>query len=482
MALNSMGVLDLSNITDFLIFNLKDYWQGNAGKGIPVNPLWDGLGKKTPSETFTFHISGEMPLELRGRTEESCQVSIYLFQVEQDKYQRNSPVTGPYSSSGASRVPVIPYQPLSLDLYYMVTAFSKNYLEEQRAMSILLRFFHENPILRGSINLPGVAGLVQQEFCITMESEAQDTMSRLWQSFTAPFRMGVVYKISVVFITPPSEDKPLAPNPRFIELTANPTLLPFLQGARVLGTARTVTYASLNDPPPKTDRQIFRYQQDPATVAPADPLPAGSPLNSPSRFYLQGIRLNQGDSTRVYIILPDNNEIEVTQWKVPEPPPAKVGDPPRFQTDSQITLDLPNIINAIPDGTHAPLPNVYRIRVGSDPVVGGSTNFFRSNAVPFSVAAWISAPAYPAAPVLTINADGSFTLTGQGFISGKTEVLLETVALVPSPGATPLKGGFVVKNSSAIDFIPPDGMPKGFLSVRVRVNHVESDPSVWIKL
>lgn len=479
MALNPMGTLDLSNITDFLIFNLKDYW--------PNSPLWNSLSL---AERFVFHVGGEMPLEPRSRTGETCQVSVYLFHVEQDKYQRNSPVTGPYSSSGASRVPTIPYQPLSLDLYYLVTAYSKDYHEEQRAMSIILRFFHENPILRGSVLLPVVAGnppvTIKQEFCLTMEAEAQDTMSRLWQSFTAPFRMGLVYKVGIVFISPPAEDKPIAPNPKYIELTANPALLPAARNGLLLGSSRTVTYASTVDPTPGQTRQIFRFQQNPANVMPANPLPADGPLNSPSRFYLQGIGLNQATSYRVYLILPDNSEIEVTQWKVKESlttdPPAKqnAGDPPRqFQTDSQIVLDLPNKLQAIPDGSHAPFPNVYRIRVGSDKSRGDASSF-SSNAVPVSVAAWVSLPAaYPASPVLAQHADGSYTVDGRGFVPGNTEVLLETVALDPAPGV--LKPGeFIVSGPNTIDFIPPDDLPKGLFAVRVRVNHVESDPSVWI--
>ena len=479
MALNPLGVLDLSSITDLLKYNLEDYWKGNAGKGIPPNPLWESLGKLVPKETFTFNVSGDMPLEARDNTDESCQVSIYLFHVEQDKYQRNSPVTGPYSTSGSSRVPVIPYQPLSLDLYYLVTAFSTNYREEQRAMSIVLRFFHENPIMRGLVALPD-GGNVKVEFCVTMEAEAQDTMSRLWQSFTAPFRMGVVYKASVVFITPPKEDKPIAPNPQFIELTANPSVLPFTQDARLLGTSRTVTYPSLDNPAPGQVRQIFRYQQNPASVVPAGPLPVGSPLARPSRFYLQGSGLNKANSHRAYLILPDTSEIEITQWKVNEPPPAKPGDPPHFQTDSQMVLDLPITLKAKPDATHAPFPNVYRIRVGSD-LAKSDPSTYRSNAIPFSVAPWVGAPAYPKSPLLTANPDGSYKVNGRGFIADGTELLLETVALNPV-AAAPAKGQFFVKSSDTIIFVPPDGLPKGTLAVRVRVNHVEADPSVWIKL
>jgi hypothetical protein len=190
--------------------------------------------------------------------------------------------------------------------------------------------------------------------------------------------------------------------------------------------------------------------------------------------------LNQATSSRVYLILPDNSEIEVSGWKVAEPPPANPGDPPRLQTVSRIVLDLPANVNAVPDSTHAPFPNVYLVRVGSDPA-RGDKSFYRSNATPISVAAWISSPAYPTSPILAPNADGSFTLKGRGFIPGNTEVLLGAVVLTAAPGAAVNKGQFFVTDQTTIVFMPPDALPKGLLAVRVRVNRVEADPSLWIQ-
>jgi hypothetical protein len=197
MALASLGVLDLSIITDSLI--------GLLTQSRDLSPLWKG---NVPS--FTITITGSMPETVRP--DGDCQLSLYLYHVSQDAFQRNSPVLG--------RALPIPDQPLSLNLYYVLTAYAKkNYVQEQQAMSIALRCFHDNPLVRISLPAPvpvpvplptpgtdvedftkvtGLAG----EFCVTMEIESVDKLGFLWQAFSAPFRLSAVYKVSVVFITP----------------------------------------------------------------------------------------------------------------------------------------------------------------------------------------------------------------------------------------------------------------------------------------
>jgi len=212
MPLQPLGVLDLSIVTDRLIKLIE--------KSRDESPLWATLGATSP--TFTITVTGAMPEAVRK--DGGCQVSVYLFHVTEDKYQKNAPVTGP-------RVPPIPTQPLSLNLYYLVTAFAdKDYVQEQQAMSIVLRCFHENPIVRENVVIPvPPAQTVKEEFTLTMEVETSDEMARLWQAVTVPFRLSVVYKVSVVFITPPAPAVPLAPKPQRLGLTVDPTLSPDAQ-------------------------------------------------------------------------------------------------------------------------------------------------------------------------------------------------------------------------------------------------------------
>ena len=73
-------------------------------------------------------------------------------------------------------------------------------------MSVALRVFHANPIVRSE---PGAA--VPWELNLTMEHRSYDEMSRLWQATTAPLRMSLIYRAAVVFIDPdPAPPPPVA--------------------------------------------------------------------------------------------------------------------------------------------------------------------------------------------------------------------------------------------------------------------------------
>src|SRR3989442_236756 len=136
MALALLGVLDLSFITDTLINMLKQCRD--------TSPLWKVNGGAV--DQFTIHITGSMPEAVRAEGE--CHLSLYLYHVSQDNYQRNSPVLG--------RAVPLPDQPLSLDLYYILTVFAKkDYVQEQQAMSIALRCFHGHPFVRVTETISG---------------------------------------------------------------------------------------------------------------------------------------------------------------------------------------------------------------------------------------------------------------------------------------------------------------------------------------
>jgi hypothetical protein len=442
MALRPLGLLDLSIITDRLIKLIED--------ATNQSPLWSSLGMTQPP---SIHVDGAMPEAVRK--DGGCQVSVYLFHAVEDKYQKNSPVTG-------SRGQPIPYQPLSLNLYYLVTAFAdKDYHLEQQAMSIVLRCFHENPIVREDVVIPvPPAQTVKEEFTLTMEVETSDEMARLWQAVTVPFRLSVVYKVSVVIITPPAPTVPVAPKPQRISLMVDPTLLPYAQNGQVIGTLRTVTFTPPDSTP--ADPKTVSFDSAPATVAPGQ------------RFLLYGANLNGAASQQVYLLLPDGTEQEVTNWKVAEPfPQPDPLHPPQFQTESKITLDLPATVGTLPAGS--PLPGVYQLRVGD-----ATTN--RSNATPFSIAARVEVTVAPPNPPILTAVAGLFTLNGVGFVAGKTEVLLDTIPLIATAGA-PASGQFNVDSSgTVIAFRAPDNLRPGRYTIRVRVNHVESAPSWWINL
>jgi hypothetical protein len=173
-----LGVLDLSIVTDALIQIL------------------------TGCVDTKFAVSGKPPDAIRTG---SNQLSLYLFHVALDRFQRNSPVVSqraplPPPGRDINRAQAIPAQPLSLDLYYLLSAYAgDDYVSEQLAMTQALKCFHEHPLVRVSVTIG--SDTAQEQFALTMEPETADDQGRLWQAITQSLRLSVVYKVSVVFIT-----------------------------------------------------------------------------------------------------------------------------------------------------------------------------------------------------------------------------------------------------------------------------------------
>jgi hypothetical protein len=195
MAGGVIGLFDLSIVTDRLIELVKTYRDRSPIFPLSGSPL-------VASPTFTIDVTGAAPDAARGANGGACVLSVYLFHIAPDKHQRNTPLPlrPPVSPPAHERlrVPAIPFHPLALDLYYLVTAWAPGtqYVQEQQAMSIALRAFYENPVLKSD------AGSVIEELTLTMELETAEELGRLWQSVTTSARLAAVYKVSAIFMTP----------------------------------------------------------------------------------------------------------------------------------------------------------------------------------------------------------------------------------------------------------------------------------------
>src|SRR5687768_4323117 len=136
-----IGILDLSMITDRLVRDLQR--ECNTG-----TQLWvEGGTPGNPAERATITVTGLAPDV--ARDEEGCQLSVYLFHVAPDAYNRNM-----YLRGDGTRARPVPELPLPLVLHYLVTAHSaKSYVDEQQAMSVALKWFHEHPSITATVPL-----------------------------------------------------------------------------------------------------------------------------------------------------------------------------------------------------------------------------------------------------------------------------------------------------------------------------------------
>jgi hypothetical protein len=213
MALASLGWIDLSELTDFIVRKLDD--------AVQTGPLHGTSGP------LPITVSGSAPDAVRS--DGDCQLSVYLFHIAEDRHQRNAHMP----PVARSRAQPIPFQPMALELHYLVSAYAKtkdnSFILEQQAMSIALRFFYEHPILMTSHLFP-------RQLTITMQSESSEELGRLWQSFAVAGRLAVVYRVAVVFMDPQEAQAP-AKKVGDYTVVADPEATPLDVAPKITGPA-----------------------------------------------------------------------------------------------------------------------------------------------------------------------------------------------------------------------------------------------------
>ncbi len=174
-------LFDLSAVTDTLVNLVHKSWNSA--------PIWTELGG---GPSFTPGFSGQAPDAIRDLG--GPQLSMWLYHIESDNAHESGYWTPEMLTSPG---PPVRYLPFALDLFYLLTAYSENNnTEEQQAMSVALRIFHDNPVM-----ISDASETPAWKLKLTMEHRSYDELSRLWQATTVPVRLGAVYRAAVVFIT-----------------------------------------------------------------------------------------------------------------------------------------------------------------------------------------------------------------------------------------------------------------------------------------
>lgn len=196
-------IFDLSAVTDILKRLVDTEWP-NAALWTPATPL------------FAVDVTGLSPEAVRQG--QGAQLSLYLYHLEEDKATESLFWGAQAQSAGG---PPLQYQPLALDLYYLLSAYAEgNYVHEQQAMSIAMRVFHENPVVSGV----GPDGQPWQ-VTLTLERRSYDELSRLWQATTSALRLSAVYRASVVLLEP-EKIPPPAPVVSVVNVHTKPDTVP----------------------------------------------------------------------------------------------------------------------------------------------------------------------------------------------------------------------------------------------------------------
>ena len=415
---------DLSEITEALVTLLTD--------AVASSKIWVSNGGAVPN--FLVKVSGCSPDDVRNAQEGECQLTLYLLHVGQDPFFRNTPVFG--TSAMANN-----QQPLSLNLSYLLTAFSPdNAMREQQAMSIALAYFHENPIYQGPPD-PGTGKY--QHLTIGLGPDTLSEMSALWQSFTVAYRLSTIYRVAIAFMAPRAAPDTPAPNPDTVGLSVLQAPAPPVAAGAAGGAQLILPKLHISAAPPASGSNYL----DELTVQEAPLI-----LQGGVTILLGG----QGLAPAAPLALVLSSADGTGSWTV-------TGWQSAAATNTQMTLTPPAIYaigSAAAAPASTPVPGVYLLAVGYP----GNL----STGVPVIIAPVFSAVSNPA----VLNAVGGvYSFTGAGFVPGATQLYVNGT-LLDAADVT------IDPTGSSVKFTLPTTMPHGTWPLRVRVEGVDA-PTTW---
>lgn len=124
-------------------------------------------------------------------------VNLFLYKVEQNTQLKNMDWQVSQNNAGQLVAP-----PLSLNLHYLMTAYAQNDAQtgNTTAHEILgdaMRVFYEIPTVPELYLAPGLSN-ARERLRIAQKQVDLDELSKVWTTFSEPFRLSVPYEVSVV--------------------------------------------------------------------------------------------------------------------------------------------------------------------------------------------------------------------------------------------------------------------------------------------
>lgn len=122
----------------------------------------------------------------------SVGVSLWMYRVTRNEFMLHHPPPPVAESAFA-------FQPLPVDLHYLVTPLSDDPGDEQDLMGRILQTFHDHTVVRGT-DLAGELAGSGHELRITLDSLSLEDLTRVWNALGEPYSLSVPYQVSVVSV------------------------------------------------------------------------------------------------------------------------------------------------------------------------------------------------------------------------------------------------------------------------------------------
>lgn len=176
------------------------------------------------SESLRNLLVGEMQLSLTvdvtilapDETGGNQRINLFLYQVKENPAFKNLD----WQLKRGSADTLVP-PPLSLNLFYLMTPYAPNAAPTGNAtahaiLGEAMRVFYENPIVPEEYLADGLQD-AREQIQIIQNTLDMEELARVWSTFTQPFRLSVLYQVSVVQIdASPAGERPLPQRARQI--------------------------------------------------------------------------------------------------------------------------------------------------------------------------------------------------------------------------------------------------------------------------
>jgi hypothetical protein len=176
------------------------------------------------SESLRSLLLGEMDLApsvnvtilAPDETGGSRRVNLFLYKVQENPFLRNQD----WQVSAADPTRLVP-PPLSLRLYYLMTPYATNDVALGNAtvheiLGEAMRVFHQFPIVPDEY-LAGDLDGAREQVKVVQNGLDMEELSQVWNTFQQPFRLSVLYEVSVVQLDQSAAaGRPMPPRARAI--------------------------------------------------------------------------------------------------------------------------------------------------------------------------------------------------------------------------------------------------------------------------
>lgn len=148
------------------------------------------LSEQLPRDTFD--VSLKSPSDETVQPSMKPKVNLFLFRVMENPFAKNQD----WQPVGTD---ALNYPPLALNLFYVLTPYAENRLDEQRIFGEAMRVLHDNSVITGAL-LKGALENTGEELKIDLAPFTMENLSQIWSAMNQPYRLSVCYQVRMVTI------------------------------------------------------------------------------------------------------------------------------------------------------------------------------------------------------------------------------------------------------------------------------------------